>query len=190
MRSFWILYILSRLKLSKPTRVWLFWNWTVDTCLVARVPLPHQKQLYINENKGLNKWVKAFKNGPSKICGRQPLKNLKWLVCLGKSYHFKLFKGCLPQILLDTFLNTLTQILFDDLPFGEFIRFWIHVHIFLFNLFLCFFHNSFDHVMVVQVTHVLVKWIVILCKQFVKKLRATAVIAIRKVKKFYLTKVS
>ena len=25
-----------------------------------------------------NKWVKVFKNGPSKICGRQPLENLKW----------------------------------------------------------------------------------------------------------------
>ena len=24
------------------------------------------------------KWVKVFKNGPSKICGRQPLKYLKW----------------------------------------------------------------------------------------------------------------
>ena len=24
-----------------------------------------------------NIWVKIFKNGPSKICGRQPLKNLK-----------------------------------------------------------------------------------------------------------------
>ena len=23
-------------------------------------------------------WVKVFKNGPSKICGRQPLKDLKW----------------------------------------------------------------------------------------------------------------
>ena len=22
-------------------------------------------------------WVKVFKNGPNKICGRQPLKNLK-----------------------------------------------------------------------------------------------------------------
>ena len=27
--------------------------------------------------KKLNKWGKVFKNGPSKICGRQPLKNLK-----------------------------------------------------------------------------------------------------------------
>ena len=24
-----------------------------------------------------NKWDKVFKSGPSKICGRQPLKNLK-----------------------------------------------------------------------------------------------------------------
>ena len=39
--------------------------------------------------------VKVFKNGPSKICERQPLKNLK---C---------FKGCLPQILLGLILNTL-----------------------------------------------------------------------------------
>ena len=26
----------------------------------------------------INIWVKVFKNGPSKIFGRQPLKNLKW----------------------------------------------------------------------------------------------------------------
>ena len=25
-----------------------------------------------------NYWDKVFKNGPGKICGRQPLKNLKW----------------------------------------------------------------------------------------------------------------
>ena len=29
-------------------------------------------------------WVKVFKNGPSKICGRQPLKNLK---CYGLPKH-------------------------------------------------------------------------------------------------------
>ena len=31
--------------------------------------------------------------------------------CLGRQYHFKFFKGCLPQILLGPFLTTLTQIL-------------------------------------------------------------------------------
>ena len=60
----------------------------------------------------INIWVKVFKNGPSKIFGRQPLKNLKWygLVCLGRSYHFKFFKGCLRQTLRGLFLKTLTQL--------------------------------------------------------------------------------
>ena len=42
-------------------------------------------------------WITIFKNGLSKICRRQHLKNLKW------------YKGCLPQILLDLFLNTSTH---------------------------------------------------------------------------------
>ena len=45
-------------------------------------------------------WVEVFKNGPSEICGRKPLKNL---ICLGRPYHFKFFKGCLSQILLGRF---------------------------------------------------------------------------------------
>ena len=40
-------------------------------------------------------WDKVFKNGSSKICGRQPLKHLKWYGQLN-----------LPQILLDLFLNS------------------------------------------------------------------------------------
>ena len=34
------------------------------------------------------------------------------MVCLGRPYHLKFFKGCLSQILLIPFLNTLTQ-MFD-----------------------------------------------------------------------------
>ena len=49
-------------------------------------------------------WDKVFKNGPSEICGRQPLSNLKWL-----------FKGCLPQILLGPFLNTLPHFFGDKI---------------------------------------------------------------------------
>ena len=41
-------------------------------------------------------WVKVFKNGPSKIYGRELLKNLKGYVCLSRTYPFKFFKGCLP----------------------------------------------------------------------------------------------
>ena len=47
-------------------------------------------------------WVKVFKNGPSKICGWQPLRNLKW---------YGLQAGCLPRNLLVPFLNILTHIL-------------------------------------------------------------------------------
>ena len=53
------------------------------------------------------------KNRPSKICGWQPLKKLKWygLPKQTISLHFKFFKDCLPQILLGPFLNTLTQVI-------------------------------------------------------------------------------
>ena len=45
----------------------------------------------------LHNWTNVFKNGPSKI-GK------------GRPYHFKIFKGCLPQVLLGPFSNTLTQL--------------------------------------------------------------------------------
>ena len=34
------------------------------------------------------------------------------LVCLSTPYHFKFFKGCLPQVLLGPFLNILNHMLF------------------------------------------------------------------------------
>ena len=55
-----------------------------------------------------NIWDKVFKNGPSKICGRQPLKNLKGHG-LYKQIALRMFKGCLPQILLGPFLNALSH---------------------------------------------------------------------------------
>ena len=46
-------------------------------------------------------WIKLFKYGPCKICGRQLLKKLKW-ICLGRPYHVKfslcqclICEGCL-----------------------------------------------------------------------------------------------
>ena len=56
-------------------------------------------------------WDKVFENGPSGICCRQPLKKLKWLICLSRSCHFKFFKGCLSQISLGPFLNTLSHLI-------------------------------------------------------------------------------
>ena len=38
--------------------------------------------------KALNKWVKVFKNGPSKICGRQSLRNFKFYGLLTQERHW------------------------------------------------------------------------------------------------------
>ena len=56
-------------------------------------------------------WEKAFKNGPTAICGRQPFD----MACLSRPHYFKFFKGCLPQILLGPFLNTFSHILLSKL---------------------------------------------------------------------------
>ena len=60
--------------------------------------------------KNSNYWVRVFRNGPSKICRRQLLKNLKWYGLPSRTYRFKILKGHLPQILLGPFLNTLTEL--------------------------------------------------------------------------------
>ena len=46
-------------------------------------------------------WDNVFNNGPSKICGSQPLKNVN------RQYHIKFLKGYLPQIWLASVLKTL-----------------------------------------------------------------------------------
>ena len=36
-------------------------------------------------------WVKVFQDGPSEICGRQPLKNLKWYGLLRQTISLQIF---------------------------------------------------------------------------------------------------
>ena len=55
---------------------------------------------------GIEIWIKVFKNGPSKICGRQPLKHLNWYGLPKQPYHFKFLKDIFYE-----FLNALTHIL-------------------------------------------------------------------------------
>ena len=54
------------------------------------------KLLKLQARKGSNKWNKVFKNGPSKICGRQPLKNLKWNVLKAVFHEFYLVHSWMP----------------------------------------------------------------------------------------------
>ena len=67
-----------------------------------------------------------FKNRPSKICGRQPLKYLKGCG-LPKADHTpsNFLKGCLPQILLGPFLNTLFLNSFNFLLAFLFVYLWV-----------------------------------------------------------------
>ena len=58
-----------------------------------------------------NGYLGVFNSGLSKFFGRQPLKNLKGYGLL--PYLFKFFKGCLPQNLLSSLLNTLSHLKID-----------------------------------------------------------------------------
>ena len=53
--------------------------------------MTNQKIKNISSISGTYKWDKAFKNGPSKICGRQPLKNLKSYGLLKQAISIQIF---------------------------------------------------------------------------------------------------
>ena len=55
------------------------------------------------------KWDEIFKNGASKISGRQALTTLKWYGLLKHTISLQIFYGCLPQISFGPFLNTLSR---------------------------------------------------------------------------------
>ena len=50
-------------------------------------------------------WEKVFKNGPGKICGMQPLKNLKGVWLLKQTVPLQILKAH-AQMLLGPFFNT------------------------------------------------------------------------------------
>ena len=74
------------------------------------------------------------------------------MVSLNRPYHFKFFKGCLPQILLGPFLNTLTHILIKVS-----VSIWIFLQYFYFRrlnprcslyaFHIWFFTNPYFHVL-------------------------------------------
>ena len=64
-------------------------------------------------------WNKVLKNEPSKICGRQPLKNLKGPV---------FFKDCVPQILFGPFLNSVSIFSSNVPPTSQFFHVEMRKH--------------------------------------------------------------
>ena len=61
----------------------IYWKRPLDECFLVYFPKCFRRVVLAN------KWVKVFKNGTGKICGIQPLKNLRWygLLCFGRPYH-------------------------------------------------------------------------------------------------------
>ena len=56
-------------------------------------------------------WDKVFKNGPGRICGSQPLKNLKGYRLLKQMIsHSNFLKAAFHKFLFDPFLNTLPRL--------------------------------------------------------------------------------
>ena len=63
------------------------------------------KTIHVYMGKSIQEWTKSN-------LWKEAFKKLEVIgsACLGRPYHFKLFKGCLPQILLGPFSNTLTHV--------------------------------------------------------------------------------
>ena len=81
----------------------LIWIWTMEVKNINYASCSRKQTQR-------NIWDKLFKNRASEICGRQRLKIRSDMICLSRPYHFKIFKGCLPQILLGPFLNTCSHL--------------------------------------------------------------------------------
>ena len=80
-------------------------------------------------------WNKAFKSGPAEICGRQPLKNLKWYGLLKQTILLtsNFLKGCLPENILSPLLNNLShKLIFHWIfilivfSYDFFTKLWLH----------------------------------------------------------------
>ena len=94
------------------TDIWKFWFCKMYSASVFMNDRKNEQMIKVDCEIGSSYiWGKIFKNGPSKIYGRQRFKKLK-LYGLLKPYPIKIFKGCLPQVLFGPFLNTLCQMLF------------------------------------------------------------------------------
>ena len=83
-------------------QLFFFW-WKCLTILCAGV-------LLFCISKGEKNWVKVFMNGPSKICGRQPLKNLQWYGLQADHITANFWKAVFHKFYLVLFLNTLTHL--------------------------------------------------------------------------------
>ena len=87
--------------------------------LLSNIIVPHS--VVADPNTETDIWNKLFKNGSSKLCRWQPLNNLKGNDLVKQTISIQFFKGCLPQILLGPFFNTLSHLILLDSLMSSFI---------------------------------------------------------------------
>ena len=69
------------------------------------------------------KWAKYSRMDQVKFMEDNFLKVWSDIVCLSRPYQFKFFQGCLPQILLGPFLNTLPRtLLIEEQPYRKIFK--------------------------------------------------------------------
>ena len=69
--------MLIKVKTITKIRILSYWNELLSDKQAKLFCIVHCLSAYFNSALKSVFWKKVFKNGPSKICGRQPLKNLK-----------------------------------------------------------------------------------------------------------------
>ena len=97
--------------------IWLMMSTTKPECW----PVLSISKLLTASTGKLLRWTHLFGSRYSrmhqvKFVEDRLLKIWSYMVCLSSSYHLKLFKGCLPKILLGPFLNILTDLIYGNLP--------------------------------------------------------------------------
>ena len=76
---------------------------TKSSCILKQT---FMYDLFVDDRRySTNHWDKVFKNGPSKICARQPLKNVKWFgVLTAQKMKFSVWLHLLKKSLMENFI--------------------------------------------------------------------------------------
>ena len=78
--------------LQLPSWIFKYFHTIFFCCLGQGISISLQKIFCITRKLETIKWDKLFKSGKIIICGKQPLKIWRDLVCLSRPYPFKFFK--------------------------------------------------------------------------------------------------
>ena len=109
-------------------------HWNIKLLFVFKVSLEFDPECYnylvfISEFQYISihnfTWVKGFKNGPTKICWRHPLKYLKWYGLLKQIISLQFFWRLSSTNVTWSILETLTHLLSTEDTSYQFWYLWV-----------------------------------------------------------------